>query len=194
MVRVSSVNVFALGVKAVENYKKASEKINKKISGTFIENMVAYMKTVCNDYKEVAVSVRSDLRKKPMKAAALFTGFGFMTYSITHNPNEQSFRAKFIQSSNDMSLVSLGLVNPAAFEHLKLIQTCYNRDLIRYRNFGLFSIIWVDNYSDQCDMYETNCSYLRLPYRRIVNKVIDVGFLNIWWIISRKMLDYDINY
>ncbi|XP_044258425.1 mitochondrial import inner membrane translocase subunit Tim29 [Tribolium madens] len=194
MMRLSSFNVFALGAKTAEKYKNASERINKKISGTFIEKAAIYMKTIWNDYKEVAVSVRSDIKEKPLKAAGFFTGMGFTMYCLTHNPNEQSFRAKFIQCSNDVSLVSSNLVNGAAVEHMKMIQTCYNRDLIRYTNLGLFSIIWVDKYSDQCNMYETNCSYLKLPYRKFASQVIDVGFLNIWWVISRKMLDYDINY
>ncbi|XP_068910987.1 mitochondrial import inner membrane translocase subunit Tim29 [Tenebrio molitor] len=194
MMRLSGFNVFTIGTKTVETYKKVSDKFSKKISGTFVDKIVIYIKNVCSDYKEVALSVRTDIKQKPLKATIFFTGLGFLGYSITHNPNEQHFKAKFVQCANDVSLVSVHLVNPSAIEHLKLIQTCYNKDLIRYTSFGFFSIIWVDKYSNQCNMYETNCSYLKLPYRKIASQVIDVGFLNIWWIISRKMLDYDINY
>ncbi|KAJ3665074.1 hypothetical protein Zmor_000587 [Zophobas morio] len=194
MLRLSGFSVAAAGAKTGEALKKVNEKLTQKVSGTFIERFVNYLKNVYIDYREVAIQVRSDIKQKPVKATFFFTGMGFLMYSMTHNPNAQSFRAKFIQCSNEVSLVSLPLVKPGAVEHLKFIQTCYNRDLIRHTSFGLFSIIWVDKYSDQCDVYETNCSYLKLPYRKIASQVIDVGFINIWWVISRKMLDYDINY
>lgn len=58
----------------------------------------------------------------------------------------------------------------------------------------MFSVVWVDKYSEECDSFERNCSYLQVPFWGIKNRILDVGFLNTWWITSRKMLDYDINY
>lgn len=186
MMRISS-NVFG-------TIRKNAELANSKIKGTFIEKSVIYLKNVLNDYKEVANGVRQNAKEKPLKAAFILCGMGLIGYSLKHNPDDQSFRAKFIECFNDVSMIPPENVNPLAAEHCKLIQKCYNRNLIRYNSFGIFSIIWIDRYSNQCNTFESNCSYLKIPFQNIPHHIIDVGFWNIWWVISRNMLDYDVNY
>lgn len=187
MMRVNTTNVLG-------SVRNGAALINSKVKGTFIEKGAIYLKNIFNDYKEVAIGVRQNIKEKPLKSAYILFGMGLFGYSLTHNPDEQSFRAKFIDCFNDVSLIPPENVNPLAAEHCKLIQKCYSKDLIRYNSLGIFSIIWVDRHSSQCNTFETNCSYLQIPFQNIPNHIIDVGFWNIWWVISRKMLDYDVNY
>lgn len=194
MMESSGSKVFTLGLKYGNTFKGLWKRIDTKLKGTFLEKASTYMKLVYTDYREVVISVKNDAKEKPFKATLFYTGMAFLGYSMSHNPNEQTFRAKFIDCCNEVSTVSPNLVNSKTVEHLKYIQRCYNQNLIRHTSLGLFSIIWVDNYSNQCGTYETTCSYLKLPYRQLSSRIIDFGFLNIWWGISRKMLDYDINY
>ncbi|CAH0559472.1 unnamed protein product [Brassicogethes aeneus] len=175
-------------------FKNIVEKTEYKIKGTFLEKWVKYWKLLCKDYKDVALSLQEEAREKPIKAALTVTGLSSLAFIATQNPNQQSFRAKYVQCANDLSVVSVSVANPESMRHVKYIEQCYNANLIRYNSFGLFSLIWVDNYSKECDTYESNCSHLKVQYRKFADSVLDVGFMNIWWVISRRMLDYDINY
>ncbi|XP_019769948.1 mitochondrial import inner membrane translocase subunit Tim29 [Dendroctonus ponderosae] len=180
--------------RALENWKTTSEKFNEKIKGTILEKWVKYWKVVAKDYQDVALNVKQEIKQKPLKSTVFFTGSAFLGLCLHLNPDLKSFRSKYIESANNLSLVPLTLANPRSVEHLKHIERCFNRKFIRYQNLGLFSIMWVDKRSKECDSYESNCSYLKVPFWNVSSRILDVGFLNVWWIISRQMLDYDINY
>lgn len=180
--------------RSINHLKQTTEKFNERTKGTIVEKWVNYWKSVGKDYKDVALSVRDDFKTYPVKSSLKVAGLGLLALCGAKNPNQRSFRSKYIQCANDVALVSSSIVNPRAVDHLKYIENCYNANLIRYTNLGLFSIIWVDNHSEDCKTYESNCSYLKIQYSQFFNHVLDVGFFNIWWNISRKMLDYDINY
>lgn len=169
-------------------------KLTGKIKGTFVEKWMKYWNHLGRDYRDVALSVKAEAKQKPMKAASYITGLGFLYFCNTHNPNLQSFRANYLQCANDLGLIHEDLVNPQSMNHMKYIEECYNTRRLRYLNLGIASVIWVDNYSKECNLYESNCKYLKVPYSKFKERIIDIGFCNIWWVMSRKMLDYDVNY
>lgn len=179
---------------AIQQLNTFNTKFNSKIKGSFVEKWVKYWKQLAKDYTDVAISVRQESKEKPIKATCYITGLGMLYYCNTHNPNLQSFRAKYLQSANDIVLVSEPLVNSESLKHIRYIDECYNAKLIRYQNLGIASVIWVDNYSNECDLYASQCKHLKIPYSKLFERILDVGFCNIWWITSRKMLDYDVNY
>ncbi|KAL3277674.1 hypothetical protein HHI36_013020 [Cryptolaemus montrouzieri] len=168
--------------------------IEQKTKGTIWEKLLVYWKSVLKDYKDVGMGLKEEAIQKPKKAVAILSGFTFLTVSAATNPNALSFRAKQIQSVVDLCLVSPNVANPTSVEHLRYLEKCYNSDLIRHRSFGIFSIIWIDTSSDKCKTYESTCDYLSWQYRHFNKQIVDVGFMGIWWVISRKMLNYDINY
>lgn len=168
--------------------------IQNKIKGTIIEKWMFFWKGVIKDYKDVAIGLKEEAIQKPKKAAAVVSGMTFVGICAKTNPNLKSFRSKHIQCVDDLSLVSTTVANPVSVEHLKYLERCFNTDVIRHQSFGLFSIIWQDTASDQCKNYQSTCEYLNWRYINFHRQVIDVGFLGIWWVISRKMLDYDVNY
>lgn len=94
----------------------------------------------------------------------------------------------------DLILVSPTLQRKESAEHLQLIQTHYNYDEIRRMNLLLFSLIWIDNHANQCKTYVNICDYMKLSWLEFKDKIIDVGFLNEWWMLSKNMADYDVNY
>ncbi|XP_066248557.1 mitochondrial import inner membrane translocase subunit Tim29 [Euwallacea similis] len=178
----------------LERLKSTTDRFNQKIKGTVVEKWVNYWKLITKDYKDVAKSVKEDIIQAPLRSSLYFTGATFITLCIKLNPDLKSFRAKYIESANNISLVPLNVANPQSVEHLKCIESSFNRKLIRHMNLGIMSFVWMDKYSEECDLYESNCSYLQIPYWKLSGQILDVGFLNVWWIISRKMLDFDINY
>lgn len=190
----SRVYYSSVSAKTVEQWNIINKKFNNKIKGTIFEKWVRYWQQIAKDYTEVTISLKQEMKEKPLKSAFYITGIGLLGCCARHNPNLQSFRAKYVQCANDLALVNSSIANPGSIEHLSYIERCFNAKLIRYTNLGIASIIWVDNYSNECNTYESNCSYLKVPYRKFTDHILDVGFLNVWWVISRKMLDYDINY
>ncbi|XP_066150834.1 mitochondrial import inner membrane translocase subunit Tim29 [Euwallacea fornicatus] len=179
---------------SLKHLKSTTDRFNKKIKGTVVEKWINYWKIITKDYKDVAKSVKEDIVQAPFQSSLYFTGATFIALSFKLNPDLKSFRAKYIESANNISLVPLNMANPQSVKHLKYIKSSFNRKLIRHMNLGVMSIVWVDKYSEECDLYENNCPYLQIPYWKFSGQILDVGFLNVWWIISRKMLDFDINY
>lgn len=98
------------------------------------------------------------------------------------------------RSANKMLLVHPDSQNKDSLKHLRLVESCYNKHLLRRLNLGIASVMWIDDFSAESDTYETNCSYLQIGYTRIARRIIDFGFLNNWWVLSRRMLDYDVNF
>lgn len=99
----------------------------------------------------------------------------------------------FYRASNEILLVSPTQRRPDAVEHLRLLEKCYNANIIRRLSLGVVSVIWVDNYSDMCNTYECTCSYLELSYIDFFKRIIDIGFINKWWLLEKRMEDFDVN-
>lgn len=74
-----------------------TSKLDEKVKGTFFENWLRFWKNVFIDYREVVTDVRKNIKQKPTKAFFIFSGFSFLSYCATHNPNEISFRNKCLE-------------------------------------------------------------------------------------------------
>ncbi|KAK9700497.1 Translocase of the Inner Mitochondrial membrane 29 [Popillia japonica] len=177
-----------------QKYSNILVKFNKKVEGTVVENWVKYWKTVCKDYKDVAVDLKNDMKTKPAKSVLVLSGLGFTTFCAYHNPDENHFKNTFIKASNDVILIHPRMQRQETIEHLTFIEKAYNRNILRHLNLGLFSFIWIDNFSKDCHLFEAHCPYLQLEYSTFPGRIIDFGFLNTWWVLAKKMTDYDINY
>lgn len=169
-------------------------KFEAKIKGTFLERWVNYWKPICSDYKEAALEVVTDIKQRPLKATTYATILGSIYYCAVHNPDERSHRDAYLKATNEMLLVHPSSQKKECVDYLKAVEINYNRQHLRRLNLLVASIIWSDYYSETCNVYEAQCSYLKLQYHKIFNKIVDVGFLDKWWILSDKMVDYDINY
>lgn len=95
----------------------------------------------------------------------------------------------------NLKLVLLGapVRNSVAVEHLERLQQYYNEGIIRRLNLGISSLIWIDNYDKDCSSYKAVCSYLKPRYVTSYNRIVDIGFLDKWWVLENKMKDYDVN-
>lgn len=93
----------------------------------------------------------------------------------------------------DLVLVNEAVSNFISIKSIQNLEQYYNEGIIQRMNLGLFSILWLDNYDKKCKLYKINCTYLKPQHHLLYQKVIDLGFLNNWWNLKRKMLDYDID-
>ena len=121
------------------------------------------------------------------------TAIGAVLYAMAENPEARTYYAALLESSDDMIPVSDLNKNPASEERLKLIFSAYNEGTIRYMNLGLFSLIWLGNYHENCALYPSQCSFLKPGFLGFHHRILDIGFLGKWWNISRYMKEYDIS-
>ncbi|KAF2880487.1 hypothetical protein ILUMI_25694 [Ignelater luminosus] len=179
---------------ALQTSKNVSARFQEKIKGTFMENWVKYWKNVFIDYKAVAVDVKEDMSNKPVKAICIFSFLGSLAYFAKNNPDEVNFRDACLSAANQLMLVHPNLQKQEPVQYLKAIEQCHNQKKLKRLNIGIASIIWTDYYSDSCHIYQADCPHLQVQYKHFKDQMLDIGFLNRWWILNHKMKNYDVNY
>ncbi|XP_012532324.1 mitochondrial import inner membrane translocase subunit Tim29 [Monomorium pharaonis] len=177
----------AIGVK-IRNYE-----MPERIKGTILERWAKYWHGLYIDYKDVAFDVAKDCRERPVRAAMYITLLGGCFYAGQRNPDETMFRAQLVQNSLKLIQVGEPIRNPISVQHINWLQQCCNEGLIRRLNLGIVSLIWLDNYDKDCFLYKTVCPYLKPRYMTFYERIVDIGFLEKWWILEKKMKDYDVN-
>lgn len=100
----------------------------------------------------------------------------------------------FFSCKNNLALVHPSMQNKVTAQHLQYIDRYYNSESIRRLSIGVASIIWVDYYSSSCNNAECNSPHLQVQYKKFKERILDIGFLDKWWILNRTMEDYDIDY
>lgn len=173
----------------VDGTKTKFEALEKRVAGTFAEKWLRFWMNLARDYRDVSLDLVKEIRAKPSKAIIIGTSGWLATAFALHNPNATHFRDTFLQAANDSSVVHHTLVKPDVLEHLKFVESCYNCNLIRHTSFGLFSIVWVDQSSKECKAFATQCNYLKLGYTDIPSRIIDIGFLDTWWVLVKNHTD-----
>lgn len=83
--------------------------------------------------------------------------------------------------------------NSMCENYVQWLGQCYNEGIVRRMNLGIISLIWLDDYDKMCSLYKTVCPYLKIRYLTFYQRIIDIGFLDKWWILENKMKDYDVN-
>lgn len=169
-----------------------SNQFTEKIKGTIVEKWVRYWKQLFLDYKDAAIDLRKDCRERPLKTVGYVSLITAMFICAKTNPDETSYRDSILQASNEVIRVHPSLQRQSSLEHLRLLEKCYSLKYIRRTSFGCFSVIWVDNHSESCKMYECTCDYLQLSYVDFFKRIIDIGFLNKWWLLEKQVEDYDV--
>ncbi|EZA57713.1 hypothetical protein X777_00813 [Ooceraea biroi] len=171
--------------------KISNYEMPERIKGTVLERWAKYWHSLYVDYKDVAIDVAKDCRERPIRAAMYATRGCF--YSSRHNPDETMFREQLLQSSTKLIQVGELVRNPVSVQHIKWLEQCYNEGIVRRLNLGILSLIWLDNYDKDCSVYRAVCPYLKPRYVTFHERIVDIGFLDNWWLLEMKMKDYDVN-
>ncbi|XP_027237089.1 mitochondrial import inner membrane translocase subunit Tim29 [Penaeus vannamei] len=168
-------------------------RLPEKWKGGYIEKWGNYWVGVAQDYKEVAVDVVKDTYKYPVKAAFYYSLIGGTLYAFNTNPDERDFQSTLQTYMNESAMLSESIRNPEVDAHFQYLVDCYNHGLVRRLSIGLFSFLWVDNYSKVCGVFKSRCDYLKPRYLTFHERIMDIGFLGQWWVIDKKMEEFDIN-
>uniref|UniRef100_A0A8R1HZ03 ATP synthase F(0) complex subunit e, mitochondrial n=1 Tax=Caenorhabditis japonica TaxID=281687 RepID=A0A8R1HZ03_CAEJA len=95
-------------------------------AGTSIKE---YFQRMGNDYATVARETATGCKEKPLKAATVFTGLGFLTYAYHTNPTELEMMDYYCEKRQQLVLVPSSEHNPATrFFRLRQIRE-YHADL-----------------------------------------------------------------
>lgn len=167
--------------------------VPERFKGTVVEKWMSYWKGVVNDYRDVFLDVGKQMKEKPIRAS-IYSALGASAiYSFKHNPSECDFTEQLREYNNKMVLVDPVCHNSTSSQYLIFLERCCNEGIIRRLNIGLCSVMWLDNYDRAINLYKATCSYTQPELLTWHKRIIDIGFLDKWWQVKRKMIDYDIN-
>lgn len=166
----------------------------EKYKGTIYEKWARYWQHLGIDYKDVFVNVIQQSKEKPILASIYCTAGGTLYYCMKNNPSEEDFRIQLRNYNADCVMVPDSCLNKTSTDYIKFVEQCYNQGIVRYLSLGFISFLWLDNYDQAASLYKAVCGYTDPQYLTFHERIIDVGFINKWWNLSRKMTDYDVNF
>ncbi|KAL5236450.1 hypothetical protein ACI65C_003860 [Semiaphis heraclei] len=165
----------------------------ERFRGTIVERWKQYWESVAKDYFESTVGIGTYVRANPLKSSLAVVTASCVYYCASNNPSERNYRSEILECANTMLYISPAVRNPSTVEHLEYIEKCYNSGIVKRLNLLLFSVIWIDEFNDDIQAYKANCKYLKPSIFSVYQRVIDIGFLNVWWNLKKIMVDYDVN-
>lgn len=180
----------------VDNVKAKVDRMTtlpERFQGTVVERWAKYWKFLVKDYSEVVINVVKDSYKNPVKALA-YGGTGTVAYHCAiRNPDNDDFVQAIREYENEMAALPETMQNPAARNHLISIERLYADRTIRRLNLGVASIFWRHDHNPELKTYKANCSYVSPDWLAFRERIVEVGFLNEFWILNKEMKDYDVN-
>uniref|UniRef100_A0A182PH27 Mitochondrial import inner membrane translocase subunit Tim29 n=1 Tax=Anopheles epiroticus TaxID=199890 RepID=A0A182PH27_9DIPT len=165
----------------------------ERYKGTILEKWAMYWKNLVIDYKEMVIDTGRTMRNRPVRSGVYVSLLAGSLYAGAHNPSETDFYDQFRRAYNQLSLVHQTCQNPIASQHLTFLERCHNEGILRRLSLGVVSFLWLDNYDKGLAIYKAVCPYLQPRYLTFHERIIDVGFNGKFWVLERKMIDYDIN-
>ncbi|CAL7941807.1 unnamed protein product [Xylocopa violacea] len=170
-----------------------SAEVSEKVKSSVIERWTVYWKNIYADYKEVALNTAKDCKEHPVRTSIYATFLASCVYLSKHNPNECTYKDQLMEDTMKIMQVGTAIRNPVSEQYVKWLSQCYNEGIVRHMNLGIISLIWLDDYDKMCSLYKAVCPYLQVQYATFYQRVVDVGFLDKWWVLESKMKDYDTN-
>lgn len=165
-----------------------------KACQSHIKRKITLWKQICMDYIKVAESSVKFVLERPGQSLGVATVTGIFTSFAVLNPDEKCFKAQFLSSSADLGTVTPQLQNIRSVSHLQWLRMENNLRRLRRINFILFSLMYTVDKSEYCCKYDTSCTYLFPSLWKCKDRIVDIGFLNRWWILEKRMENYDVNY
>ena len=152
-----------------------------------------YFANIYNDYRTVAVEAAQDAKLHPFKTGVYFALLSVAGYFTKTNPTKRQFESELTECANDIAVVGEPVRSPHSDTHVQHLVCCTNAGLLRRTTFGIFSVMWIDNYDPAVDVYEARCKLLKVGWLEWPERIVDIGVLGHWRWLEQAMIDYDIN-
>lgn len=150
------------------------------------------MKNAVNDYIQTFQSCVEYMKNKPYRFTAICGATTVSIASLFNNPDSNSYYEEVIKYSTEVSQCSQLTRNEDCYTYVTDILHKYCTSSLTMVNVGLLSAVFPSPRLNGCCTYSQQCNYLLPTYKERVVKLMDIGFWGKWWILPKKMVDYDI--
>ncbi|XP_033827511.1 mitochondrial import inner membrane translocase subunit Tim29 [Periophthalmus magnuspinnatus] len=152
-----------------------------------------WCRSLLSDYKEACREVVVGARERPLKASVYLGLLGGAYACFSTRPDQSSFQATLLDRSNQLALLSPWIRNAASDLHVQNLVKLRNQGCLHHLSLGFVSLVYSSDFDPQSALYEAACPNLSVPWRELPERVLDVGFAGRWWVLDRKMEDFDVN-
>ena len=148
---------------------------------------------LAEDYKRSTVDFAKDFRSKPFKSGLYLSLLAAGIQLARTAPTEGNFYDCILQYSNDLNMLSATNRSAKCNDHIKQLVQDFNNGEIRHLNFIIFTLIWVDKYGKDVDLFPARCRYTNVGRFEMFNRVVDIGIANRWLMLKHKMANFDVS-
>ncbi|XP_078483799.1 mitochondrial import inner membrane translocase subunit Tim29-like [Ciona intestinalis] len=166
--------------------KARFSKLNQSLKDT--------IKRTVDDYKAAASDTAENIKSRPARSLLNTAAFCGAIYLYKTVPEEQNFHASLVEASNDLLLVGDAIRNPVPDNHVQKIMQYTTKGMLRYRHFGVFSVVYFSDYDRDERTYLSQCKYTNPTWSELPSRVVDIGCMGKWWKLRWVMTDFDVNF
>lgn len=134
-----------------------------------------------------------DISSGSVKASVYITGLVTAGILMKSNPSARDLDGSLMESAHDLSLVGTAIRSKEADSFVDSLRSAQRDGRLHHTSIGLFSLVWLSDNRDELDLYEAQCKHVHLPWYQWHKRVVDIGLLGKFVVLSRKMQDFDIN-
>ena len=148
------------------------------------------------DYTQAIKDTVEVLCAKPVKSIVYTTLLSTSVYCNFYNPDYEHYRESVLAASNKHSLISDLIRNRESASEIKTLMKYIAEERVKHYNFGVFSLVMVDEHSTYNDIYEKHCDNIQQRWIYLdewKRRIKDIGFMDRWYFLEDTMCDYDIN-
>ena len=151
------------------------------------------LKSIVVDYVEVSKEVFTDFKSSPGKGITLLAIIGTGIAFLRRCPDHDSYKQEVIDYSNELGLCAEANRNPKTKQYIEEISSILSNHSAEYWNLGVCAFIVQSTCSRKCQNYHEVCKYLQPRSWTVYHRILDFGIWNQWFVLSRTMIDFDIN-
>lgn len=146
-----------------------------------------------SDYVDASKDIMIGLKRRPLRSIFLLVSGGIAISCHKMCPSLNSYKNEVIYYSNELGLCAENARNNESKMYIDQISTLLSDGCIQFVNLGIFSLMVERPRSLQCQNYHTTCKHLKPRIWTYYSRIIDIGVLDMWLLLSKKMADFDIN-
>lgn len=146
-------------------------------------------------FSDVGLESIKTMKSNPRKSAVYGSLGAFLCGCVLNNPDKDNFINQLLVTENFVGMVPETSQNPQAIKYLKYLNENLNKNTLRITSLGLFSVMWISDYSSNQATSDATCDYLSPEVSTFIStRVIDIGWWNNWWNLEKLTQDYDVNF
>ncbi|XP_039370068.1 mitochondrial import inner membrane translocase subunit Tim29 [Mauremys reevesii] len=152
-----------------------------------------WCRSLLQDYADACRDVALGVKEQPGKAGLYLSLLAGATVCSLHVPCDASFESSLLEASGALLLLSPWVRNGRSEGHVQRLMKLRNQGRLRYQSLVFFSLVYQAPFDAEAALYQAHCKHLKPRWTDFPARILDVGFLGRWWVLSSKMKDSDIN-